>query len=83
MIVYGKCECFVIHMLYVCVLCTSYDNSQCRFLHYVQFVNAGRGFKGRPYGRGILQSRCHDCFVVSYECILMFTPTDTVVFIYL
>ena len=21
MLVYGKCECFVIHMLYVCVLC--------------------------------------------------------------
>ena len=21
MLVYGKCECFVMHMLYVCVLC--------------------------------------------------------------
>ena len=23
MLVYGKCECFVMHMLYVCVLCAS------------------------------------------------------------
>ena len=24
MLVYGKCECFVMQMLYVCVLCASY-----------------------------------------------------------
>ena len=23
MLVYGECECFVMHMLYVCVLCAS------------------------------------------------------------
>ena len=27
--VYGKYECFVMHMLYVCVLCASCDSSQC------------------------------------------------------
>ena len=55
MLVYGKCECFVIHMLYVSVLCASCGSSQCCILHDLQFVNAGRGCKRRPYGRDILQ----------------------------
>ena len=25
-LVYGKCECFVMHMLYVCALCVSCGN---------------------------------------------------------
>ena len=29
MLVYGKCECFVMQMLYVCVLCASCCSSQC------------------------------------------------------
>ena len=29
-------------------------------LHDLHFVNAGRGCKRQPYGRGILQSRSHD-----------------------
>ena len=29
MLVYGKCECFVIQMVYVCVLCASCGSSQC------------------------------------------------------
>ena len=29
MLVYGKYECFVVHMLYVCVLCASCWSSQC------------------------------------------------------
>ena len=57
MIVYGKYECFVMHMLYVCVLCASRGSSQRCILHDLQFVNAGRGCKRRPYGRDILQSR--------------------------
>ena len=28
MLVYGKCECFVMQMLYVCVLCASCGSSQ-------------------------------------------------------
>ena len=63
MLVYGKCECFVMHILYVCVLCASGGSSQCCVLHDMQFVNAGRRCKMRPYGRGILQSRSHDCLV--------------------
>ena len=41
MFVYGKCECFVMQMLYVCVLCASYGSSQCCILHDLQFGNAG------------------------------------------
>ena len=28
MLVYGECECFVMQMLYVCVLCASCGSSQ-------------------------------------------------------
>ena len=54
--VYGKYECFVMQMLYVCDL---------------QFVNAGRGCKRRPYRRGILQSRSHDSLIGSHEGLLL------------
>ena len=59
-LVYGKYDCFVMQMLYVCVLCASCGSYQCCILHDLQFVNAGRGCKRRPYGIGILQSRSHD-----------------------
>ena len=36
MLVYGECECFVMQMLYVCVLCTS-CSSQCCVLNDLQF----------------------------------------------
>ena len=39
MLVYGECECFVMQMLYVCVLCASCGSSQCCVLHDLQFVN--------------------------------------------
>ena len=38
MLVYGECECFVMHMLYVCFLCASCGSSQCCVLHDLQFV---------------------------------------------
>ena len=44
-------ECFVMQMLYVCVLCASCGSSQCCVLHDLQFVNAGRGCNMRPYRR--------------------------------
>ena len=40
-------------------------------LHDLQFVNAGRRCKRRPYGRGILQSWSHDCLIGSHECLLL------------
>ena len=73
MLVYGKCECFVIQM-YVCVLCASCGSSQCGVLHDLQYINASQGCKRGPHGRGILQSQCHDCLVGSHECRLLFTP---------
>ena len=75
MLVYGKFECFVMQILYVGVLCVSCGSSQCCVLHDFQFVNAGRGCKRRPYGRGILQSRSDNCLVGSHECLLLFTPS--------
>ena len=42
-------------------------------MHPVAVLNAGRGCKRRPYGRGIHQSRSHDCVIGSDECILLFT----------
>ena len=51
MLVYGKCECFVMQMLYVCVLCASCGSSQCCNLHDLQCVNTDRGCKMRPYVR--------------------------------
>ena len=47
MLMYGKCECFVMQILYVCASCGS---SQCCVLHDLQFNNAGRGCRMRPYG---------------------------------
>ena len=37
----------------------------------LQFVNAGRGCNWRPYRRGIIQSRSHNCFIGSHECLLL------------
>ena len=77
-----KCSCMgsmsvssCIYMLYVCVLCASCGSSQCCVLHDLQFVNAGRGCKRRPYGGGILQGRSHDCLIGSHECLLLFSPS--------
>ena len=78
MLVYGECECFGMQMLYVCVLCASCGSSQCCVLRDLQFVNAGRGCNRRPYRRGILQSRSHNCFIGSHECLLLFTHPVTV-----
>ena len=75
MLVYGKYECFVTHMLYIYVLCASCGSSQCCILNDLQFINAGRGWKRQPYGRGILQSRSHDCPIGSHECLLLFTTS--------
>ena len=72
---YEECACFVMQMLYVCVLCASCGSSQWCVLHDLQFVNACRGCNRRPYRRGILQSRSHKCFIGSHECLLLFTPS--------
>ena len=38
---YGKYECFVMHMLYVCVLGASCGSPQCCVMHDLQLINAG------------------------------------------
>ena len=52
-------------------------------LHDLQFVNAGRGCNRRPYRRGVLQSRSHNCLVGSHECLLLFTPDVTFTRVYM
>ena len=74
MLVHGKYECFVMQMLYVCDLCASCGSSHCCILHDLPFVDTDRGCKRRPYGKGILQSRSHDCLIGSQQCLLLFTP---------
>ena len=45
-------------------------------VHNAEFcmANHGPGCKRRLYGRGILQSRSHDCFIGSHECLLFTHP---------
>ena len=43
MLVYGRYECFVMQMLYDCVLCASCGSSQCCIMHDLPFVNAPLG----------------------------------------
>ena len=63
-------------MLYVYVLCASCGSYPSYApLHDLQFVNAGRGCKRRPYGSGILQRRYHNFFVGSHEFLILFTPS--------
>ena len=38
MLVYGKCECFVMQMLFVCILCASCGNIQCCVMHALQLL---------------------------------------------
>ena len=50
----------------------------CKFVscvHPMAVLNAGRACNRRPYRRGILQSRSHNCFIGSHECLLLFTPS--------
>ena len=42
MLVYGKGECFVMQLLYVCVLCASCGSSQCCVLHDLQLLTVLR-----------------------------------------
>ena len=74
-----SCRCSYMGSMSVssCSYCmfVSCGSSQCCVLHDLQFVNAGRGCKRRPYGRGRLQSRSHDCLIVSHERLLLFIPS--------
>ena len=71
----GRVRVLSMQRFYVCVLCASCSNSECCVLHNLQFTNAGPACKRPPYGRGIFESRSHNCFVSSHECLLLFTPS--------
>ena len=55
------------YVVCLCLVCILWQ-FQCWIIH------AGRICKMRPYGRGILQSRSHDCLIGSHECLLLVTP---------
>ena len=44
MLVYMKCDSYVMQMLYVCILCASCGSPQYCIMHDLQFVNAGGGY---------------------------------------
>ena len=74
MLAYGNNECFVMQMLYVCVLCAFCGSSQCALCipcSLLMLVNDARG----DHGRGIRLSRSHDCLVYSHECLFLFTQS--------
>ena len=66
----SSCRCC---MLVSCVHPVAFLNAE--FCMTCSFLDAGRECKRRPYGRGILQSRPHDCLIGSHECLLLFTPS--------
>ena len=75
--VWGLCECLLLKSGSMGSVTVS-SCKCCMFVscgHPVAVLNAGRGCKSRPYGRGILHSRSHDCIVGSHECLLLFTPS--------
>ena len=46
MLVYGKYDCIIVQMLYVCVLCASCGRYKCCILHDLKFVNSGQDARG-------------------------------------
>ena len=66
MLVYGKCECFVMQMLYVCVLCASCGSSHGCVLHDLQFVNARGDHMEEAYSRAGLITALYVVMSVSF-----------------
>ena len=58
-----------------CICCMFVSSVHPAAVLNAAFLNAGRGCKRRPNGRGILQSHSHDCLVGSHECLLLLTPS--------
>ena len=67
MLVYGKCECLVMQMLYVCVLCASCGNSQGCVLHDLQFViDVSGDYMEEAYCRAGLITALYVAMIVSF-----------------
>ena len=72
MLVYGECECFVMQM-YVCVHTMAVFNAAfCMTCSLLMLVEDAIGDHTK---KGILQSRSHNGFIGSHECLLLFTPS--------
>ena len=67
MLVYGKYKCFVIQMLYVCVLCASCGSSQCCMTCSLLMLVEDE--------RGILRSGLMTAFQAAMSVSLLFTPS--------
>ena len=74
-----RCSCMGSVSVSSCICCMFVS-----CVHPVAVLNAAfcmtcsllmRGCNRRRYRRGILQSRSHNCFIGSHECLLLFTPS--------
>ena len=74
MLVYGKYECFVMQMLYVCVHPVAILNAAfCMTCSLSMLVNDARGdHMEEAYSRAGLMTAC---FIGSHECLLLFTTS--------
>ena len=67
---YGKYECFVMQMLYVCVLCTSCGSSQCSFcmtFRLLMLVDDARSdHREEAYSRSGLMTAVYVAMSVSF-----------------
>ena len=66
----ASCRCC---MSVSCVHSVAVLNAFCMICSF--FLNTGLGCNRRPYRRGLLQIRSHNCFIGSNECVLLFTPS--------
>ena len=64
--VYGKYECFVMKMLYVCVLYASFGTSQCCIWHDLQFEDARGNHMEEEYSRADLMTALYISMSVSF-----------------
>ena len=62
-------------MLCMCVLQRGHNGDGCDLALTVCTYDLRKGDLFVPYGRGILQSRSHNCLVGSHECLLLFTAS--------
>ena len=56
MLVYGKYECFVMQLLYVCILCALCGSSQCCVLHDLLVEDARGNHMEEAYSRAGLMT---------------------------
>ena len=78
MLVYGKYECFVMQMLYVCILCAYSGSSQCCMLHDLQFVNAKGDHVEEAYFDNLITDNFDSCITATLTLFLSSTTSSSV-----